>query len=104
MSKGRIRLVKVKRMKEEVASMVYLENYKMIAVSCGARYVKFYNVLSGKLEMRLDVGMPKAGTLFLIKEKNCLGVADSEENIIKIIQLHGGNWKKRHVGKPVWIN
>jgi len=86
-NRGRIRLLKVIEFEEDITSMVYLENYRMIAVTCRENYIKFLKIPSGKLRWTLDVEMSQVSNVFLMKDKNALGVADWDQNVIKIIQL-----------------
>jgi len=87
MYKGKIRLLKVIRIEEGIGSMICLEDYKMIATTHGKKYVKFFGLLSGKLEKNFDGEMPSAVNMFLMKDKDMLGVSDSYLNVIKMIKL-----------------
>jgi len=86
--RGRLRLLKVIQNNEDVSTIVYLENYQMIASTHHKDYIKFFKVPSGKLEATINLGLTKARNIFLMKDKNKLGVADLTRNVIKMVQLH----------------
>jgi len=68
--------------------MVYLDNYKMLAITNNTSEIQFLSLPSGKLEYTLDVGLSTCTSLVPMKDKNALGVTNESENIIKIVQLH----------------
>jgi len=86
--KGKMRLLKVIQNNEDVSTIVYLENYKMIASTHHRDYIKFFKMPFGTLEKTLPLGLNKARNIFLMKDKNLLGVADLTRNVIKVVQLH----------------
>jgi len=86
--KGKMRLLKVIQNNEDVSTIVYLENYKMIASTHHRDYIKFFKMPFGTLEKTLPLGLNKARNIFLMKDKNLLGVADLTRNVIKMVQLH----------------
>jgi len=86
--KGKMRLLKVIQIEEDISCMVYLENYKMIATTHHREYIKFFSIPSGKLTTTLRLDMTKSRNIFLMNDKNTLGVADLGKNIIKMVQLH----------------
>jgi len=99
MKKGKMALLKVIRPKERIIyGMVYLEEYKMIAVA-GYDGVEFIEILSGKSHINVDFVEPdwdldwiiepsRPSNMFLMKEKNSIGVTFQDNNTIKIIQLY----------------
>jgi len=86
--KGKMRLLKVIHIEEDVSCMVYLEEYKMIATTHHKEYIKFFSLPSGRLDTTLTLDMTKSRNIFLMGDKNTLGVADLGKNIIKMVQLH----------------
>jgi len=86
--KGRMRLLKAIQMKETVSSMVYLEDYKMLAMAHNMNYLRFLQLPCGKLEARVDVELESCTNVFLLKGKNALEVASMAGDIINIVQLH----------------
>jgi len=86
--KGKIRLVKTVQTTEDVSTIVYLEEYQMIATTHHRDFVKFWSLPHIKLEHTLTLGLNKARNIFHMKDKNFLGVADLSRNFIKVIQLH----------------
>jgi len=86
--KGKMRLLKVIQNNEDVSTIVYLENYQMIASTHHRDYIKFFKLPLGTLEATLPLGLNKARNIFLMKDKNLLGVADLTRNVIKVVQLH----------------
>lgn len=88
-TKGKVRLLKVIRLKERVYSMAYLENYRLLAVVQSSKEVKFLSLLSGKIEKTLDLNLTSCVNVFFMKDKNAIGVVSSAENAIRIVQLHG---------------
>ena len=87
MTKGRMKLVKVIQTEKRICSFVYLERYKMIAVVYPSRYVEFFKVLSGKLEKRFEMKINDARSMFLMKDRNMIGVVSFYQGIIEFIQL-----------------
>jgi len=85
--KGKMRLLKAIQMKEPVADLVYLENYKMIAVGDKMRHLSFFRVLSGKLEKTLTFNF-ELRKMFLMKDKDMIGLVSFYTNRIDIVQLH----------------
>ena len=88
LSKGKMKLIKVIPSEDKVYRMVYLENYKILATTHQMHFIRFYSLPSGKLESVLDLGMEMCRSIFLMKDKNCLGVVHFKGDMIKIIQLH----------------
>jgi len=86
--KGRLRLLKVIQSNDSVSTFVYLENYQMIASTHHQDYVKFFKLPHGKLEATVNLRMEKARNIFLMKDKNIIGVANLTRNVIKMVQLH----------------
>ena len=87
--KGQMRLLKVLQNEEgEFCSLVYLENYKMLATSCQDHAIKFWRFPSMKLEKTIELGEGRVQSLFLIKERNMIGVTNGDERRIDFIQLH----------------
>jgi len=86
--KGRVVLLKAiqTEAQEFVCCMAYLEEHKMIAVAC-ENYVRFFGILSGKLEQTLHVKNLYPSNMFLMKDGSSIGITDESNNIIKIIQL-----------------
>jgi len=87
LTKGKMRLIKVIYAKERVYSMVYLEDCQMIATTHNTGEIKFFRLMSGKLECTLDVDLKNCQYVFLMKDKNALGAVGWGQNIIKIVQL-----------------
>jgi WD40 repeat protein len=86
--KGRLRLVRVITTTEDVSTIVYLEEYQMLATTHHRDFVRFWKLPYGKLESTLSLGLNKARNIFPMKDKNMLGVADLSRNLLKVIQLH----------------
>jgi len=86
--KGRLRLVRVITTTEDVSTIVYLEEYQMLATTHHRDFVRFWKLPYGKLESTLSLGLNKARNIFPMKDKNMLGVADLSKNLLKVIQLH----------------
>ncbi len=84
LTKGKMRLVKVIRMPKEVFSMVYLENYRMIATLHETSEIRFWRFPSGKLECTLEDGMGEYFDSFFMKNENALGVLGSRPKIIHL--------------------
>ena len=85
--KGRVRLLKVIHNKSEFCSLICLENYKMIATSCKDNSLRFWRFPSMKLEKVVSLS-EGAFHLFLVKEKNMIGVTNENESKIEFVQLH----------------
>ena len=88
MMKGKLRLLRVISMKEEVFCTVYLENYKMLAVTHRRDFISFFSLPSGQLVRTLDLKLRDCQGIFLMEDKNAIGVGSYTESTIKIIQLH----------------
>ena len=88
LNKGKMRMLKVIQNTEDISTIVYLENYKMIASTHHRDFVKFFKLPMGTLEATLPLGLGKVRNIFLMKDKNMLGVGDLAKNVLKIIQLH----------------
>jgi len=86
--KGKLRLVRVITTTEDVSTIVYLEEYQMLATTHHRDFVRFWKLPYGKLESTLSLGLNKARNIFPMKDKNMLGVADLSKNLLKVIQLH----------------
>jgi len=86
--KGKLRLLKTIPLNENVSNIIYLENYKMIVTTHHKNYVKFFRIPSGMIQTTLELDVVKARSIFLLKDKNLLGVADLVKNCINIVQLH----------------
>jgi len=89
--KGRVRLIKVIQCEEMSSSLVYLENYKMIAITSGTESIQFLKLPSGKLENVAVSALSEDMThsLFFMKEKNMIGVTTLDSNKVELIQLGG---------------
>jgi len=85
--KGKMRLVRVIPNEEIPYSVVYLENYKVIAVAYHSNEIKFFGLLTGKLERTFDLSRNDEYRMFLVKDKNMIGVTSENTNLIKFIQL-----------------
>jgi len=79
-------------MKEKIGGFVYLENYKMIVTTGGyeSYAIKFWSLTSGKLEKMLHLEQGERFSLFLMKDKNMIGIPRRRTNLIEFIQLRGG--------------
>jgi len=86
--RGKVKLIKTVQTTEDVSTIVYLEDYQMIATTHHRDFVKFWSLPFIKLEHTLTLGLNKARNIFHMKDKNLLGVADLSRNFIKVIQLH----------------
>ena len=86
--KGKMRLLKVLQ-EEDVSSLVYLENYKMIATTCESKEIKFWRFPSMKLEKKINFS-EDTRDLFLVKEKNLIGRTNLGEYKIEFVKLHDG--------------
>jgi len=75
--KGRMRLLKVIRMGDAPRSLVYLENYKMIAIGCQSNYVKFFRFPWMRLER--TVYLSECGAHFLFFEGEEFSWGDKRE-------------------------
>ncbi len=82
-----MRMLKVIRCECTPHSVVYLENYKMVAISYEANYVKFFSFPCMKLERTVYLDDDGRHYLFLMKEKNMIGVTSYNKNLIEFIQL-----------------
>jgi len=87
--KGRMRLLRVICCEEIPVSLVYLENYKMLAIALGSESVKFVRLLSGKLESTISWSEDNTRCLFFMKERNMIGVTSYDHSSIELIQLGG---------------
>jgi len=85
---GKLKLLKVIQNERGISNIAYLEHYKMIAVTQHDNYIKFYTLPFGKLRLQFNANLTKIRSMFLMNNKNCIGVADLDKNLIKIIQLH----------------
>ena len=85
--KGRMRLLRVIRTEEICYSLVYLENFKMIAITEKSKYIKFFSVSSGKLEKMFCVNEDATHCLFWMKEKNMIGVTSYHKDLIDFVQV-----------------
>jgi len=85
--KGKLKLIKVIQM-GIVRNFVYLENYKMIATVSGVNLIEFLSILTGKLERRMKLGQHEAQRMFLMKDKNMIGLPGYRNNSIEFVQLH----------------
>ncbi len=85
--KGRMRLLKVFRDSYGIHSVVYLESYKMIAIASNTNSVKFFSFPCMKLEKTVDLSQNGSHFLFLMKDKNMVGVTSQNEKLIEFIQL-----------------
>jgi len=86
--KGKMRLLRVIKTEDIVCRIVYLEKYQMIVATFRKNYVKFWRFVSGKLELKLIMGKQQYAEIFLIKEKNTLGLLSSQSNLIKLVPLY----------------
>jgi len=87
-TRGTMRLLRVIQIKERTGGFVYLESYKMIAMICGSNSIQFWSITSGKLEKALDMDKNERYVLFLMKDKNTVGVPRCRTNLIEFIQLY----------------
>jgi len=85
--KGKMKLLKIIEIGEIVYVFAYLEKYKMIVTSHQKEYIKFWNLFSGKLEWTYNSELLKIKGIFLMNDKDAIGVADSQTNKIEIVQL-----------------
>ena len=83
--KGRMRLVRVINIERIIHSGVYLEDYKMLAITCPGT-IKFVSLITGRLEATQHLGM-EAEKIFLMRDKNTIGVVDQQENRVKMMKL-----------------
>ena len=76
--------------KEEIGGFVYLENYKIIAAVCRfkSNSIRFWSLTSGKLEKTLDMEKGDRLPLFLMKDKNMIGVPRCNTNLVEFIKLY----------------
>jgi len=86
--KGKMRLVKVIRKDSIIRSWVYLENYKMIAVVYQFGKMEFFRLASGKSERTLKLKISDVRSMFLMKDKNMIGVTSSNQSLIEFVPLH----------------
>jgi len=87
-NKGRIRLVKVIQTGDVIFGMVCLERYKVIGTIHDTNEVKFWSLMSGKLRMRLKLKNDRAQQMFLMKDKNIIGVVDLSRNEIEMANFN----------------
>jgi len=86
--KGKLRLLKAINTDDIVSNIVYLEKYKMVAVTCRTSDVRFFKLPLGKLVAKVVLGDQQYEGMFLMKEKNTLGVSCCFNREIKFVQLH----------------
>jgi len=85
--KGRMKLVRMINIGQNIQSGVYLENYKMLAITCqNSVSIKFVSLVTGRLENTFDLEM-QAEKIFMMKDKNTLGVADLSKDRIRMAKL-----------------
>jgi len=85
--KGQMRLVRVIPNEGMAFSVVYLENYKMIAVTERSRYMIFFSFVTGKLVRSVDLGSRDEHRMFLMKDKNTIGVTSKNGSFIELLKL-----------------
>jgi len=87
--KGRMRLLRVIYSEEYFSSVVYFENYKLIAIARKrSNEIKFLRFPSGKLESAVFVRKDdNIHGLFLMKEENMIGATSLKSDVIEFIQL-----------------
>jgi len=88
LTKGRMRLIKAMHNEDIPYSLGYLENEKMIAVGYNSNYIKFLRLPSMKLEKTVPLSGGGVHHLFLMKEKDSIGVLSKNENLVEFIKLH----------------
>ena len=87
--KGKMRLFRVIRTGGLIRSLVYLENSEMIAVLYQSGKLAFFGVFSGKLEREISVKAGCVENMFLMKDKNMIGVMNPWISEIEFVQLQG---------------
>ena len=87
--KGRMRLLRVIWTEEIPYSVVYLEYYRRIAIASECNYVRFFSLPCGRLESTVYLSEDDTHSLFLMKEKNMIGVMSYNDSSIEFIQLGG---------------
>ena len=70
----KMRLVRVIKTEERVYGFVFLENYKMVVVSCGKDFAKFFSLPTGKFVCRYHFSQFRMKNVFLMKDKNIWGL------------------------------
>ena len=87
-SKGKIKLLKVIQMGERSHDVAYLENYKMLATTYKGLELRFLKFPSGRLESSVYLlNQQLCLGIFLILDKNILGVPSYSENKINIVKF-----------------
>jgi len=86
--KGKMRLLKVLYNGRGFRSLVYLENYKMIAIAYEPSEISFFRFPSMKLERKVELKKDGLNHLFVMKDKNMIGATNDSEGFIDFIQLH----------------
>ena len=88
--KGAMRLLRIIETKEQIDGFVYLENEKMIVTTGGyeSNSIKFWSLTSGKLVKTLDMERGDRSPLFLMKDKNIIGVPRCNTNLVEFIKLY----------------
>ena len=89
LGKGTTRLIRVIRTEYIPYSVVYLEKYKLLAISSQTKYVTFLKFPSMKLERTVSLTSLGIHYMFLMKDKNIIGVVNELDNVVEFIQLGG---------------
>lgn len=83
-----MRLLRVIETKRVIRDLVYLKNYRKIAVLYQSGEVEFFGVFSGKSERKVSVNEYRPESMFLMEDKNVIGVMNYWQSKIEFIQLH----------------
>jgi len=63
----------------------------MVVTNHEREYVKLWSLLSGQLDFTYYSGaVAQSKDIFVMNDKNAIGIADSQSNRIDIVQLEGG--------------
>jgi len=93
---GKMGLLRVIKTRETPYSVAYLEDYRMIAIAFGSNDIEFWSFTTGKLEKTFSRRKDDNGhSLFLMKEKNMVGVASYDDNVIEFFQLEPQEGEKK---------
>ena len=85
--KGKMRLEKVISTGERIYWWVYLEKYNMIATAHRKEDVRVWSLPSGKLKCTYSSSQTHFSNVFLVKDKDAIGITSSQKNIIEIVKL-----------------
>lgn len=86
---GKLKLLKVIRLKanQYPSTIVYLQKYQALAVSCDNSFILFYSAPNGQLLQTIDLSMKKIRNLFAMETIDSLGAGDLTSDMIKIVKL-----------------